>query len=146
MENKMDHVWNCPALAVDMVIFNEHNEILLIRRGHEPFKDMYAFPGGIAEIGETMEQNGVRELLEETGLRVDPSDLTLVGVYSNPTRDPRRHNVSVAYMAHVTGQTPKAGDDAKTAAFMPIDLNRSMAFDHADILRDALRIKNDHPT
>lgn len=137
----MDHTWNCPALAVDMVIFNEYDHVLLIRRGFDPFKDMYAFPGGIAEIGETMEQNGARELLEETGLRVDPHELTLVGVYSNPARDPRRHNVSIAYMARVTGQTPKASDDAKTAALMPIDMSRPMAFDHADILKEALAVR-----
>ena len=82
------------------------------------------------------------ELLEETNLTIDPKDLTLVGVYSNPTRDPRRHNVSIAYLGRVTGQIPKAGDDAKQAMFMPIDLSRPMAFDHSQILKDALNIKN----
>jgi 8-oxo-dGTP diphosphatase len=135
--------WNCPSLAVDMIVFNEKDELLLIRRGYEPFKDMYAFPGGIAEIGETMEQNGARELLEETNLTIDPKDLTLIGVYSNPMRDPRRHMVSIVYMGRVVGQIPKAGDDAKHAMFMPIDLSRPMAFDHSEILKDALKIKNE---
>ncbi len=131
--------WNCPGVSVEAVILNERDEILLIRRGKEPYMGMHAFPGGRMEQGETAEQNAARELLEETGLIIDPKDLTLVGVYSDPARDPRRHNISIAYMGRVAGQTPKAGDDAKTATFMPIDLNRPMAFDHADILRDALK-------
>lgn len=131
--------WNCPAVSVEAIIFNEQDDVLLIRRGKEPFMGMYAFPGGRMDQGESAEANAARELLEETGLVIDPKNLTLVGVYSAPNRDPRRHNISIAYTGRITGQTPKAGDDAKQATFMPIDPARPMAFDHTDILKDALK-------
>ena len=69
--------------------------MLLIRRKHDPYAGCYALPGGFVEIGETVEAACRREAREETGIEV--GELRLVGVYSDPSRDPRGHTVSVAY-------------------------------------------------
>jgi 8-oxo-dGTP diphosphatase len=135
---------NCPNVSPDVIIFNENDELLLIKRGKDPFMGKYAFPGGHMEIGETAPECAARELYEETAIKIDPSKLQLVGVYSDPKRDPRTHNISLAYMGIVTGQVPIAADDAKEAMFVKDYMGLEMAFDHADILRDALRLKNDH--
>ena len=84
-----------PALTTDCVLFRPDGQTLLIRRKNDPFAGGYALPGGFVEIGETVEAACRREVLEETGLEV--GDLTLVGVYSDPQRDPRGHTASVAY-------------------------------------------------
>lgn len=132
---------NCPNLNVDMIVFNEHGELLLIKRGKEPFMGAYSFPGGHMDIGETAEQCGARELFEETGIKIDPASLILVGVYSDPKRDPRKHCVGISYVGYITGQKPVAGDDAKQAEFVSDYHNLPMAFDHAQILQDVLNKK-----
>ena len=86
-----------PALTTDCVLFDAGGRVLLIRRGHDPFKGAYALPGGFVDIGETVEEACRRELREEAGIEV--GDLTLVGVYSDPRRDPRGHTSTVAFMA-----------------------------------------------
>ena len=85
-----------PLLTTDCVIFDGAARVLLIRRKNEPFKRAYALPGGFIDVGETTEAACRREVLEEAGIVVDR--LVLVGVYSDPGRDPRGHTVSVAYM------------------------------------------------
>jgi 8-oxo-dGTP diphosphatase len=80
------------------------------------------------------------ELLEETGLVV--RGLKLIGVYSDPGRDPRRHTVSIAYLVTVEAGTPAAGDDAASAAFVRDWQQAPMAFDHARIVGDAVRLKD----
>src|SRR5580658_2367801 len=101
-----------PSLAVDAVCLRR-GRVLLVRRGHPPFRGSWALPGGFVEIGETVEAAVLRELLEETGLsgHVGP----LVGVYSDPTRDPRKHTVSAVFLIHSAGGTPRGGDDAASA-------------------------------
>ena len=84
-----------PLLTTDCVMFDGEARVLLIRRKNEPFKGAYALPGGFVDIGETTEAACRREVLEEAGIVVDR--LYLVGVYSDPSRDPRGHAVSVAY-------------------------------------------------
>ena len=126
----------CIGLTVDgVIIYN--NGVVLIKRKHEPFKDFYALPGGFVEYGETVEEALKREMKEETGLNV--RILKLVGVYSEPSRDPRGHTVSVAFLCIGEGEL-KAGDDAKEVHVVPIDEAERLplAFDHARILRDAL--------
>jgi 8-oxo-dGTP diphosphatase len=136
---------NCPNIACDAIIFNDRDELLVIKRGKEPFLGAYAFPCGYMDIGETAEECCVRELMEETGIKVDPSSLQLVGVYSDPKRDPRRHCVGLSYIGYVTGQEPIASDDAAHAEFVRDYDALPMAFDHAKILADALKIKrHDH--
>jgi 8-oxo-dGTP diphosphatase len=128
-----------PALMTDCVIFEPGWHVVLIRRKHEPFAGFYALPGGFVEMGETVEAACRREVLEETGLKV--SNLALIGVYSDPKRDPRGHTVSVAYTT-LLGQTdhPHAGSDALSAEWIKEWRSLTLAFDHAQILTDAERI------
>ena len=88
-----------PALTTDCVVFDERGYVLLIRRKNEPFGGSYALPGGFVDVGEQVEDACRRELSEETGLQV--GELRLVGVYSDPKRDPRGHTCSVVYLARV---------------------------------------------
>lgn len=126
------------GLTVDAVIIY-NNGIVLIKRKNEPFKDHYALPGGFVEYGETVEEALVREAKEETGLDVRP--VKLVGVYSRPDRDPRGHTVTVAFLCIGEGNL-KAGDDAREVFVFPVGeaLKLPLAFDHGEILRDALAL------
>lgn len=128
-----------PALTTDCVIRDSETRVLLIRRKNEPFKGAYALPGGFVDIGETMEVACRREVLEETGLEV--SELTLVGVYSDPSRDPRGHTVSIAYTTLLPqAPRPKAGSDAEAAEWVADWRKRKLAFDHAQLIADAEKI------
>jgi 8-oxo-dGTP diphosphatase len=126
-----------PSLAVDCVVFDPNGRLLLIRRKHPPFRGQYALPGGYVEYGETAEHAAARELAEETGLVA--ADVSLIGVYSDPHRDPRGHVVSIAYRIAVTGHDPRAGDDAADAAFIANWVDLDLAFDHRNIVDDAVR-------
>ncbi|MGB8218042.1 MAG: NUDIX hydrolase, partial [Candidatus Methanoperedens sp.] len=98
-----------PLLTVDALIIFER-KLVLIRRGNPPFKNYFALPGGFVELGETVEAAVVREAKEETGLDIEI--IKLLGVYSDPLRDPRGHTVSVCYLSKGRGKL-KAGSDAK---------------------------------
>jgi 8-oxo-dGTP diphosphatase len=124
-----------PWCAVDCVVFDSSDRLLLIRRKHPPFRGQYALPGGFIRYGETTEQAAARELFEETGL--NPIRLSLIGIYSDPNRDPRRHVISIAYLANVENYYPVAGDDAAHAEFVDEWQDRHLAFDHNKIVRDA---------
>ncbi len=130
----------CIGLTADLVILYRGG-VVLIKRKHEPFKDHYALPGGFVEYGETVEDAAIREAKEETGL--DVKLLRLVGVYSDPGRDPRGHTVTTAFLAAGFGEL-KAGDDAKEVTVVPLDeIERvKLAFDHEKIIRDALNPKD----
>jgi 8-oxo-dGTP diphosphatase len=129
-----------PYLAVDGVVRLWEGErfkgIVLVERRYEPLG--YALPGGFVEVGETVEKAVLREVKEETGL--DAQIVKLLGVYSEPNRDPRFHVVSVVFVLDAYGE-PKGGDDAKKALVFPIeDLPfDKIVFDHAKILKDYLR-------
>jgi 8-oxo-dGTP diphosphatase len=126
-----------PALTVDAVLL-KGDEVLLIRRGREPFKGWWAIPGGFVEVGERTEDAVRRELVEETGLKGDVVDL--LGVYSDPRRDPRGHTVTVAYVLKVSGIVHTSDlDDADEARWFRFDELPELAFDHAKILADAKR-------
>ncbi len=127
-----------PLLAVDDVVLFESG-IVLIQRENPPFQGCYALPGGFVEVGETVEDAVHRETMEETGLEIELQ--ALVGVYSDPERDPRGHVVSIAYLAEGRG-TLQSGSDALSAeVFAPCSLP-PLAFDHDRIIRDALRLHN----
>ncbi len=128
-----------PLLAVDAVVVDRIGRVLLIRRGVPPFKGAYALPGGFVDVGESVEDACRRELLEETGLTA--GRLTLVGVYSDPGRDPRGHTVAVAYLAHSARGVLLAGDDAAGAAWVADWRAEALAFDHAGIVADALSVR-----
>jgi len=131
----MSH-YRSPKLTVDGVLLEE-NKILLIQRKHDPFKGSWALPGGFVDYGETTEHALIREMEEETGLIVKISDL--VGVYSDPTRDPRGHTVSIVYLVERIRGTPCGGDDAVMAQFFNHNSLPVLAFDHYQIINDVLR-------
>ena len=129
-----------PALAADCVVFDPNGRVLLIRRGHAPFKGGYALPGGFVEIGETVEDGCRRELREETGISV--GDLRLVGVYSDPSRDPRGHTASVVFLAELARPAElMAGDDAVSAEWIEDWRGKTLAFDHSQVLGDAEKLR-----
>jgi len=126
-----------PLLTTDCVVVDAKRRVLLVRRAHPPFKGKYALPGGFIKIGETVEDACRRELMEETGVKA--GRLELLGVYSDPKRDPRGHTCSVVFLARIARATPKGGDDAAAAEWVEDWSKLDLAFDHAKILRDAKR-------
>ena len=130
-----------PAVTADCVVITKEAEpkVLLIQRGDQPFKGGWAFPGGFMNMDETTEQCAVRELEEETGLRL--SKIEQIGAYSKVDRDPRGRTITVAYLAiidmpiAVTGQ-----DDAAKAKWWPLSDLPHLAFDHYDIMQDVIRV------
>lgn len=129
-----------PALSTDIIIELQdlpRRPIVLVRRAHPPAG--WAIPGGFVEVGERVEDAAWREAREETGLEV--TLVALLGCYSDPSRDPRGHTVSICYVAHARG-TPRGGDDAAEAAPFEFEMwPRPLAFDHAAILRDYARFR-----
>ena len=122
-----------PWVTVDGIVVYDGKLVAVVRR-KEPFKDMPALPGGFVELGESTEEAVVREVREETGLETRVG--RLVGVYSDPTRDPRGHTVSVVYALEAGGGVLRAASDAKDVVLLnPEDLP-PMAFDHARIIAD----------
>ncbi|MBC7086672.1 MAG: NUDIX hydrolase [Methanomethylovorans sp.] len=122
-----------PLLTVDAIILYD-SKIVFVRRKHDPFKGMFALPGGFVEVGETTEKAVVREAKEETGLSIEI--IKLIGVYSEPSRDPRGHTVSVCYLAKGKG-IPKAGSDAAEVKLFTIEEVPKLAFDHNHIIDEA---------
>ena len=128
-----------PWIAADSVVFDRAGRVLLIRRKNPPFEGTYALPGGFVEIGETTEAAALRELMEETG--IEGSSPQLIGVYSDPNRDPRHHCVGIAYLVLAKSFDVRAGDDAADAEFVADWQRERLAFDHHKIIADALVIK-----
>ena len=132
-----------PMLTADCMV-TRGNDVLLVRRGNEPYKGCWALPGGFMEMDETIEHCAVRELQEETSLQVGEADLHLIGVYSAPGRDPRGRTVTAAYLVDgrrwAVDSNAVAGDDAAEVRWWPLDELPPLAFDHAQIINDALRL------
>jgi 8-oxo-dGTP diphosphatase len=126
-----------PLLSADCVVFDRAGRLLLIKRKDAPFKGRHALPGGFVEIGETVEQAALRELKEETG--VEGKIVRLIGVYSDPKRDPRGHVVSAAFLVRPKSARAIAGDDAASAQFVSDWRVLKLAFDHSRIVADALK-------
>ena len=142
-----------PTPTVDVVVLlaGDPARILLIRRSNPPAG--WALPGGFVDEGERVESAARREALEETGLSVTLTDL--LGVYSDPARDPRQHTMSVVFCATTADDAvPVAGDDAAQVIALSVErlanevLTSSppaidgvpIAFDHALILEDWLAL------
>ena len=120
-----------PLLTVDAIILID-DKVLLIERKNEPLG--WALPGGFVDVGETVENALKREVKEEVSL--DVTDMSLFGVYSDPSRDSRGHTVSIVYHAQTTGQAA-AADDAKAVKLFGInELPENIAFDYSTILSD----------
>ena len=131
-----------PAVACDAVIFAKNNKellVLLVKRGTEPFKGMWALPGGFLEWGESCEEGVAREIEEETGLR--GLKFEQLGAFSEPGRDPRGTVVSIAYTARASDKKMKVkgGDDAAEAEWFPVLNCPRLAFDHGKVLRLAMQ-------
>lgn len=131
---------NTPLLTVDAVV-EKDGEVLLIKRRNPPFEDRWALPGGFVEYGETVEKAIEREVMEEAGVEIELEGI--LGVYSEPGRDPRGHVVSVCFVARSMGEG-KAGSDAKEARFFPLEEigEEALAFDHAKIIGDYARYRH----
>lgn len=123
-----------PVPTVDVIIYDNEAGIVMVERKNIPYG--YALPGGFVEEGEQIEIAAKREMLEETSLDVDLSGI--LGVYSNPNRDPRQHTISVVFVGKAKDKDRlKAGDDAKEAKFYKLNaLPEPIVFDHAQIIED----------
>lgn len=130
-----------PALTADCVVITAEEEpkVLLIQRANEPFKGCWAFPGGFMEMDETTEQCAIRELEEETGLKVDT--IQQVGCYSKVDRDPRGRTITVAYLVIIDRAVDVKGlDDASKAEWFLLSSLPALAFDHDEIMNDVLEL------
>ncbi|GAA3312289.1 hypothetical protein GCM10020295_83770 [Streptomyces cinereospinus] len=123
--------------TADVVAVDPDGRVLLIERRWEPFPGRWALPGGYLDKGENSRQAAARELFEETGVRVDAADLTPIGTYSAPGRDPRGRFSTDAYLARVPANTVAvADDDAANVRWVGLGAaldDGALAFDHADI-------------
>jgi len=131
-----------PAVSVDIVLFTLQKGrlyVLLIQRGKAPFFNEWALPGGFVNMDETLHEAALRELGEETG--VHGISLKQLHTYDDPGRDPRGRVISVAFYT-LLASTPMVhehgGDDAAQAQWFGVEELPELAFDHADILTDAL--------
>ena len=130
-----------PAVTADCVVITkeEQPKVLLIQRGINPYKGSWAFPGGFMNMNETTEQCAIRELEEETGLKV--AVIHQIGAYSKVDRDPRGRTITVAYLTIIDRPIAVTGqDDAANAEWFPLSKLPELAFDHADIMRDVLEV------
>jgi 8-oxo-dGTP diphosphatase len=134
-----------PIPTVDAIIQNS-SSILLIKRSKDPYKNQFALPGGFVNKGETIEEAIKREVYEETSLEVHPIDI--LGVYSDPKRDPRGHMMTVVFIVLVIRGNPSAGDDAKEISWIPIEKinDIKIAFDHKLVIHDYLQWKKEGGT
>jgi 8-oxo-dGTP diphosphatase len=129
-----------PAVTADCIVITRESEpkVLLIQRGNPPFKGAWAFPGGFIDMDETTEQCAIRELEEETGLRI--SNVHQICAYSKVDRDPRGRTITVAYLAIIDAPMDVSGqDDAAKAQWWPLSALPELAFDHDEIMRDAIK-------
>ncbi|MBR4365640.1 MAG: NUDIX hydrolase [Bacteroidaceae bacterium] len=134
-----------PSVTADCVVITKEEDakVLLIQRRDNPYKGCWAFPGGFMEIDETTEQCAIRELEEETGLKLNK--LHQIGAYSKVDRDPRGRTITVAYLIIIDEPLPVTGlDDAANAKWWSLASLPQLAFDHDEILSDAISIYKEY--
>lgn len=133
------------AVTTDCVIFtyvDRQLKVLLVKRGGEPYKGCWAFPGGFLQNDETARDGALRELREETGL--EAAAIGELGVFSDPDRDPRERVITIAFYALIKPAEVLGGDDADEAAWFSIDALPLLAFDHKKIFEAAMeRLRRD---
>lgn len=128
----MDGQWRNPTPTVDVIIEWQQG-VILIERRNPPHG--WALPGGFVDEGETVEAAAIREAMEETSVEVELIDT--LGVYSDPRRDPRKHTMSVVFVARVVKGQPKAADDATNLKVFALHaLPEALCFDHGMMLKD----------
>jgi 8-oxo-dGTP diphosphatase len=130
-----------PTPTVDVIVERD-SKVLMVRRMKDPFKDRLSLPGGFVNEGETVEVAMQREAMEETALEVFP--IEILGVYSDPKRDPRKHIVTVVFIGIIVKGTGRAGDDAASIEWINLAniQEQEIAFDHAQILKDYSKWKS----
>lgn len=122
-----------PLLTVDVLVHLPGQGLVLVERKNPPHG--WALPGGFVDLGESCEAAALREMREETGLEVELT--ALLGVYSDPARDPRGHTASAVYLAQALDPAQlKAGDDAARVAIFPLNALPPLAFDHGRIVHE----------
>jgi len=142
--------YKSPSLTADAIVLRKHknddkHDILLVTRGHDPYKDHLAFPGGFVDYNEDPMKGCLRELKEETNL--DGFDIELLTVRGDPKRDPRKHVVTIAYTVNVEENAqPLGADDAKDAKFYDLEdiyknYKNKMSFDHYGIIQELIQKK-----
>lgn len=129
-----------PIPTIDAII-EKDDRIVLVKRKNKPFEGRLALPGGFVELGETVERASIREAEEETGLKIKLKEI--LGAYSHPKRNPLLHTLAVVFVADPVGGKLRAGSEVEEARWF--NLNeisfKSLAFDHAKILKDYIKWK-----
>ena len=136
---KWNEMWKTkPIPASDCVVIRK-NSVLLTRRAWSPYSGWWCLPGGLMEVGETIEKTALREIKEETG--ITGKIISLVGLYSGPKRDPRGTTLTVCYLVKFVRQGKKLDEEVTDMKFFPFDkLPKDIGFDHKKMIRDALKI------
>lgn len=134
-----------PSITTDVIVHRD-GKVLLIRRKNEPYKGMFALPGGYMEMDETLAESAARELREETGIVVEPDKLEFMAFGDNPKRDTRGRVVTAFFRINVDSDTRAiAGDDAEDIEWLDFDLlkNMDIAFDHKQFILSSI-VMNHH--
>ena len=128
--------------VVALAVVDDELRVLVVRRGNPPFEGQWALPGGYLEVDEDLAPGAARELHEETGIALHPTELTQLAAYGEPGRDPRNRTISVAHLAELDHEVePEGGSDADDARWVAVSElleGEELAFDHALILRDGV--------
>ena len=134
-----------PAPTVDVAVI-DGERLLLVKRSNEPYKNRWVLPGGFVEYDETVENAAAREVLEETGVQIRLE--SILGVYSDPERDPRGHTLTTVFIGRPVAGEPVGGDDAADAFWVNLEsLDSSiLAFDQPLIVEDLKRWLKENST
>ncbi|MGD0784391.1 MAG: NUDIX hydrolase [Sedimentisphaerales bacterium] len=141
-KKKYIYEWPRPMVTVDAAVFDVSGgtaKVLLIKRGNEPFKGQWAFPGGFVNMDEELEDAAARELEEETGLR--GVKLQQLHTFGKCGRDPRGRNITIVFIGIAKNTKVKGGDDAAEAKWFDINAlpTDNMAFDHDNVAAIAIK-------
>jgi len=135
VQGKYIYEWPRPMVTADALVFavcGGRKSVLLIKRGNDPYKGLWALPGGFLEMDEELETAAARELFEETG--IDGIKLKQMHAFGTVGRDPRGRMITIVYTATLDKEIePKAGDDAAEAKWFDVQNLPELAFDHSEV-------------